>query len=682
MIITKKNQVEHKIIKLDRFRRSCMKIVPQNEHNEPITLPLQQQQQQQLQQDNQLQFQDKPIQYYTNNNFIYNNVSPLQFPQSFIENTQNKEIPLNKSKSISFIVQGSQVQRDFQSENGLNGNMFLTPGFNNNNFIYNKTPTKITDTMGNKSKQVSQTQSKWNMLLMPCQSENMEIVNHNNNNNECMNDYNCNSNNSIKEESTVLQTEHNQFVIENTPNKVNYEKQLLLGEVIESENKQDDKQNESKNDLVYKGDINTFDNDNNDTTMTTLLKVVPKIINERNNNGHNITMRNILPFNKVITPLFSNTNPTASLETKNNTNSNSNNNSNHTSKIKNTSNINKISPQIHHQTPSLQINNIKRLNTERPSINLNSNNRLLETISFNQHHHSKANNPSTINPNSKQIRAIILKESITEVNNTQQIQNDKSQTKIITNTCENDNYHQTNSNTNNTGSVMHSQECINNPSLHINSNRIENDIHIVTPHTTKNSMSKLVKATLNQPQITNFALKGKSFLTPKGNDNDKKNILFPSFLKNDKIAIMKYKNLLKNTSQNTPTSTPCVTNNNINSNNNNMNVNNNNNGNNKNAPLAHNDNVKNNGKNSNSNVVRTEKKQTTTRSKGVNMLNNRTKYKNVINSFFSNSDIPKLSYKHSFVETKRNNMNLFTKLALPANNFDNDKDKNSKYIHI
>ena len=67
MIITKKNQVEHKIIKLDRFRRSCMKIVPQNEHNEPITLPLQQQQQQ-LQQDNQLQFQDKPIQYYTNNN--------------------------------------------------------------------------------------------------------------------------------------------------------------------------------------------------------------------------------------------------------------------------------------------------------------------------------------------------------------------------------------------------------------------------------------------------------------------------------------------------------------------------------------------------------------------------------------------------------------------------------------
>jgi hypothetical protein len=176
--------------------------------------------------------------------------------------------------------------------------------------------------------------------------------------------------------------------------------------------------------------------------------------------------------------------------------------------------------------------------------------------------------------------------------------------------------------------------------------------------------------------------KGKSFLTPKGNDNEKKNILFPSFLKNDKIAIMKYKNLLKNTSSvNTPPSTPCATNNN---NNNKVIMN-----------IQQQTNVDNNQvkHNNNNNLSNRDKKQITTtatktssRSKGKNILDNKTKYQNVINSFYSSTDIPRLSYKHSFVETKRTGLNLFTKLALPANNFDNnnnnDKDRNSNYIHI
>jgi hypothetical protein len=98
--------------------------------------------------------------------------------------------------------------------------------------------------------------------------------------------------------------------------------------------------------------------------------------------------------------------------------------------------------------------------------------------------------------------------------------------------------------------------------------------------------------------------------------------------------------------------------------------------------------------NNNNNLSNRDKKQITTatktssRSKGKNILDNKTKYQNVINSFYSSTDIPHLSYKHSFVETKRTGLNLFTKLALPANNFDNnsnsnnDKERNLNYIHI
>ena len=658
MIITKKNQVEHKIIKLDRFRRSSTKLIPPPVQPEPISIPYQPH----LQQSNQLQFQDKPIQYYTNNNFIYNNVSPVQFPQSFIETNQTKDIPLNKSKSISFIAYNSQCQKELQSENEVNGNMLLlTPS---SNYVYNKTPSKVNESVAlSKSKQSLQQESKWNMVIMPCQNENMEIVrevnetgyNSGNSNSNC----NCNNN---KENSTMFQTEHSQLIIENTPSRTNNGQMMLLKEIYESgndDNVEPQHKDEEEDITLFKGD--KTDNNNNNNNNVVHSKTNNNNSKTQNNCNYNISvnipMRNILPFNKSITPLLSNTNPTSSLDAHNTSSSHN--------KINTILHNALNTSQKHHATPSLQIHNLKRFHTERSNTNSISNNFLLETISFNHHHSPKAINHQSMNSNSKQIRAIILKESITEVN--------KHKHQYEGNTHIN-----TYSNVN---SEMNIQNCIEQPS---SSNRIVHDEYLSSPHTTKSNRSKLIKVNVNQSTSMRNAVgcKGKSFLTPKGNDNDKKNILFPSFLKNDKIAIMKYKNLLKNTSSvNTPPSTPCANNNNNNNkvitNIQQANVDNNNNN--------HHQVKHNNLSNRDKKQITTTATKTSSRSKGKNILDNKTKYQNVINSFYSSTDIPRLSYKHSFVETKRTGLNLFTKLALPANNFDNnnnDKDRNSNYIHI
>ena len=650
MIITKKNQVEHKIIKLDRFRRSSTKLVPQTVQNDPIIVPYQPQ----LHQTNQLQ--DKPIQYYMNNNFIYNNVSPVQFPQPFVETNQPTELPLNKSKSISFIAYSSQCQNDLQNENEANDNvLLLTPACASSNYVYNKTPSKIGESALNKSKpslpcaQTMQQESKWNLVIMPCQNENMEIVRE-------VNEGGCNCN-SNKENSTMFQTEHSQLIIENTPSRTNYNTgQMLLKEIYENGNDNDEQikgeEHKEEDDVaLFKGDANIHygKSDNNVTNgNTTTNKDNSKTPNS--NSNFNIPMRNILPFNKSITPLFSVTNLTSSLEAHNTSSS-------HT-KITTVLNNPLHSSQKHHATPSLQIHNLKRFHTERSNTNCISNNFLLDTISFN-HHSPKAINPQSLNSSSKQIRAIILKESITEVNK-HKPQTEGNNTNTRANTC---------------SGVVNNEINIQNCIEPSSSNRIVHDECLSSPHTTKNSRSKLskVNVNVNRTQMRNVAgVKGKSFLTPKGIEHEKKNILFPSFLKNDKIAIMKYKHLLKNTSSiTTPPSTPCATNNNkvvINT-----------------QPT----NIDNKNTKNNNNLSNRDKKQTTTttirassRSKGKHILDNKAKYQNVINSFYSSTDIPQLSYKHSFIETKRTGLNLVTKLALPANNFDNDKDRNSNYIHI
>ena len=644
MIITKKNQVEHKIIKLDRFRRSSTKLVPPPVQPEPISLPYQPH----LPQSNQLQFQDKPIQYYTNNNFIYNNVSPVQFPQSFIETNQTKDIPLNKSKSISFIAYNSQCQKELQNENEVNGNvLLLTPS---SNYVYNKTPSKVNESVAlSKSKQSLQQESKWNMVIMPCQNENMEIVREVNETGYNSGNSNCNNN---KENSTMFQTEHSQLIIENTPSRSNYNnnnnnngQMMLLKEIYESGNDDNVEQHKDEEDVtLFKGD--KTDNNNNNNVVHSKTNSNNSKTPNNCSNSVNIPMRNILPFNKSITPLFSNTNPTSSLNAHN-------------------------TSQKHHATPSLQIHNLKRFHTERSNTNSISNNFLLETISFNHHHSPKAINHQSMNSNSnsKQIRAIILKESITEIN-------------------KHKHQHESNTHINtysNVNSEMNIQNCIEQPSSS-SSNRVRHEEYLSSPHTTKSNRSKLIKVNVSQSTSMRNGVggKGKSFLTPKGNDNNnKKNILFPSFLKNDKIAIMKYKNLLKNTSGvNTPPSTPCATTNNNNKvitniqqanadNNNHIKHNNNNN-------------LSNRDKKQKTTTTSTKTTKTSSRSKGKNILDNKTKYQNVINSFYSSTDIPRLSYKHSFVETKRTGLNLFTKLALPANNFDsnNNNDRNSNYIHI
>ena len=658
MIITKKNQVEHKIIKLDRFRRSSTKLVSPNVQNEPITIPYQPHHH--LQQTNQLQFQDKPIQYYTNNNFIYNNVSPVQFPQSFIETNQTQDIPLNKSKSISFIAYNTQCQKDLQNESEVNGNvLLLTPACTSSNYVYNKTPSKIGENALSKSKQSLQTvqqESKWNMVIMPCKNENMEIVREVNEGG-----YNCNSNNN-KENSTMFQTEHSQLIIENTPSRTNYNNgQMLLREIYESGNddnvetiKREEEEEEHKEEddvALFKGDVNVKYEKKSDNNINTTNNKDNSKTPINCNSNISIPMRNILPFNKSITPLFSNTNPTSSLEAHNTSSS--------YNKI-NTILINPLnSSQKHHATPSLQIHNLKRFHTERSNTNSISNNFLLETISFNHHHSPKAINPQMMNSNSKQIRAIILKESITEVNKHKPQQLEVNKTNAHINTY-----------SNNVNNEMSIHNCIE-PS---SSNRVLHDEYLSSsPHTTKSNKSKLIKVNGNQTQMRNVGVvKGKSFLTPKGNENDKKNILFPSFLKNDKIAIMKYKNLLKNTSGiTTPPSTPCATNNNkVNTNIQQTNIE---------KHIKHNNNLSNRDKKQ---ITTTTTTKTSSCSKGKNILDNKTKYQNVINSFYSSTDIPRLSYKHSFVETKRTGLNLNTKLALPANNFDTDKDRNSNYIHI
>lgn len=646
-------QVEHKIIKLDRFRRSSTKLVPPPVQPEPTSIPYQPH----LHQSNQLQFQDKPIQYYTNNNFIYNNVSPVQFPQSFIETNQTKDIPLNKSKSISFIAYNSQCQKELQNENEVNGNvLLLTPS---SNYVYNKTPSKVSESVAfSKSKQSLQQESKWNMVIMPCQNENMEIVREVNETGYNSGNSNSNCNNNNKENSTMFQTEHSQLIIENTPSRTNNNngQMMLLKEIYESgndDNVEQQHKDEEEDVTLFKAD--KTNNNNNNVIHSNNSKTQN---NCNYNNSVNIPMRNILPFNKSITPLFNNTNPTSSSLNAHNTSSSSHNKIN--TILHNALNTS----QKHHASPSLQIHNLKRFHTERSNTNSISNNFLLETISFNHHHSPKAINHQSMNSNSnsKQIRAIILKESITEVNK------HKHQ-------CEGNTHINTYSNVNSEMNIIEQPSSANRIIVH--------DEYLSSQHTTKSNRSKLIKVNVNQSTSMRNAVggKGKSFLTPKGNDNEKKNILFPSFLKNDKIAIMKYKNLLKNTSSvNTPPSTLCATNNN---NNNKVIMN-----------IQQQTNVDNNQvkHNNNNNLSNRDKKQITTatktssRSKGKNILDNKTKYQNVINSFYSSTDIPHLSYKHSFVETKRTGLNLFTKLALPANNFDNnsnnDKERNLNYIHI